>query len=323
MSEPSQAWDRFWSYDRLSSFGTGKGAGNYDEPIAAGWRDFFAALPAGARVLDIATGNGAIAVIAVESGKKLKVTGVDLADVKPAAFVSAKARELKRVRFLGRTPAEQLPFDDGRFDAVVSQYGIEYSEMKKSLPEAVRVLAPGGRLRFAVHAAEGSIAANTKAAITDGDFLLGDLDLVGRAARAFEAVLGVERGHQSGQLAEIAAQARYGQFRDGLKAVAERAPGAADQAMLTSVHQTLVAMFEQRQDIGFEVLLRQLDALRDEIAAHRERQRALLAAALSAKQVAALGRRLEKLGLAEVSQGEQRDGEALVGHVIEGRGDRG
>ena len=67
MAEPS-AWDRFWSYDRLSSFGTGPGAGNYGEHIAAGWRAFFAALPAGSKVLDLCTGNGAIAVMAVEAG---------------------------------------------------------------------------------------------------------------------------------------------------------------------------------------------------------------------------------------------------------------
>src|SRR5215211_8545541 len=93
------AWDLFWSYDRLSSFGTGTGAGNYDEHIAAGWRAFFAALPAGARVLDLCTGNGAIAVLAVEAGDRLKVTGADLAAVRPAAFVSRGKRQLEQVRF--------------------------------------------------------------------------------------------------------------------------------------------------------------------------------------------------------------------------------
>lgn len=319
MSEPSQAWDSFWSYDRLSSFGTGKGAGNYDEPIAAGWRDFFAALPAGARLLDIATGNGAIAVIAVESGKKLKVTGTDLAAINPAAFVGGKQAALKRVRFLGRVPAEELPFPDAGFDAVVSQYGIEYSDMQRSLKEAARVLAPGGRLRFGMHAAEGDLAADTKAAIADADFLLDELDLTGRAARAVEAVLGVERGHQSGPFAEVAAQGRYAEFRDGLKAVAERVPSAVDQAMLASVHQALVALFENRRELGLQAVFTRLADLREEIAAHRERQQALLASARSAKQLAAIAKRLEKLGLTAVTLGEQRDGARLIGHVLEAR----
>ena len=319
MSEPSQAWDLFWSYDRLSSFGTGKGTGNYAEPIAAGWRDFFAALPAGARVLDIATGNGAIAVIAVESGKKLKVTGTDLAAINPAAFVGGKQAVLKRVRFLGRVPAEELPFPDASFDAVVSQYGIEYSDMKRSLAEAVRVLAPGGRLRFGTHAAEGDLAADTKAAIADADFLLDELDLTGRAARAVEAVLSVERGHQSGPFAEVAAQGHYAEFRGGLQAVAERVPNAVDQPMLASVHQALVTLFEDRQELGLQAVFTKLAALREEIAAHRERQQALLAAALTAKQLAAIGKRLEKLGLSAIVFGEQRDGDRLIGHVVEAR----
>lgn len=313
------AWDRFWSYDRQASFGTGKGSGNYGGEIAAGWRDFFAALPRRARVLDIATGNGAIALLAVKAGRDLKVTGADLADVRPAAFVSSSKRDLKAIRFLGGTPAEKLPLADSSFDAVVSQYGIEYSDLKTSLAEAVRVLAPGGRLRFVIHAAEGSLAADTALAVADADFLLDELDLIGRAARCFEAVLGVERGRQSGQLAEIAAQARYGQFRDGLKALADRLPAARDQAMLASVHQTLTALFEQRQALGLESLLTRLDALDEEIAAHRSRQRALVAAALSTRQLAALARRLEKSGLEEVTTADQRDGAALIGHVLEAR----
>jgi SAM-dependent methyltransferase len=317
--DKNAAWDRFWSFDRLASFGTGKGAGNYGGEIAAGWRTFFAALPAGARVLDIATGNGAIALLAVEAGNKLQVTGADLAAVKPAAFVSKGKSALKKIRFLGRTPAEQLPLADASADAVTSQYGVEYSDLKKSVPEAVRVLAPGGRLRFAVHAAEGALAADTKAAIADADFLLDELDLTGRAARCLDAVLGVERGHRTGQLAEIGAQSRYAEFRDGLKAVAERAPAATDKDMLASVHQTLTTLFAQREGQNLQALFMQLDALREEIEAHRTRERALLAAALSAKQMKALAKTLTGLGLANVTLGEQRDGGALIGHVIEGQ----
>ena len=311
------AWDRFWSYDRLSSFGTGIGAGNYGAPIAAGWQGFFAALPAGARVLDLCTGNGAIAVLAVESGDRLKVTGADLAAVRPEAFVTKNKQQLKQVRFLGRTPAEQLPLEDASFDAVVSQYGIEYSDLEKSIPEAVRVLAPGGRLRLAIHAAEGTVAADTKRAIADADFLLDDLDLVGIAAACFQAILDVERGRAQGAAAQLAAQVRYSTFREGLQAVALRARGAADAAMLSSVHGSLTALFQQRLSHGEPTLAAKLTDLRAEIEAHRERQRALLAAALSAEQMAALAERLKSLGLSDVALGDQRDGSNLIGHVVE------
>jgi len=310
------AWDRFWSYDRLSSFGTGAGAGNYGEAIAAGWRAFFAALPKGARVLDLCTGNGAIAVMAIEAGDKLDVTGADLAAVKPAAFASTARKELRKIRFLARTPAERLPLGDACFDAVTSQYGIEYSDMGRALPEAVRVLAPGGRLRLAIHAAEGSVAADTRGAIADADFVIEGTDLFGAASGCFAAILDVERGRASGPFAQAVAQGKYAAFRDAMKALADRAPGAADAAMLAAVHRSLTDLFQQRQGQGEADLLAKVEELRAEVEAHRERQRALLAAAMSAAQMTALGKRLESLGLTGVTHGEQRNGEALIGHLI-------
>ena len=315
--EKRAAWDRFWSYDRLSSFGTGSGAGNYGEHIASGWREFFASLPAGARILDLCTGNGAIAVMAVEAGDDLQVTGADLAAVRPAAFVSGSRPSLGKIHFLANTPAEQLPLEDASFDAVVSQYGIEYSDMEQSVAEAVRVLAPGGKLRFAAHAAEGTVVMDTKRAIADADFLLDFIDLPGRAAACFQAILDVERRRASGPLAQTTAQTRYATFRDGLKAVAERLQGAADVDMLSSVHRSLTELFQQRQTHDEATLLAKVADLRTEVEAHRERERALLAAALFAEQIGALTERLEGLGLTEITRGEQRNGDDLIGHIIE------
>ena len=312
-----KAWDLFWSYDRLASFGTGQGAGNYGEAIASGWTAMFKALPAGSRVLDLCTGNGAIAVMAVEAGDGLVVTGADLASVEPAAFVSRDKAALRKIRFLSETPAEDLPLDDGSFDAVVSQYGIEYSDLERSLPEAVRVLAPGGRLRFACHAAEGSVAAETRRAVKDADFLLDQIDLTGRAAECFRAIMGVERGRAAGPFEQTAAQMKYGTFRDGLKAVAERARDAADSAMLVSVHHSLTDLFQQRQSLSDNEVNARIQGLRDEVDAHRERQRALLGAALSAEEMQELAEQLGDAGLRKIALGEQRDGGDLIAHVIE------
>ena len=43
-------------------------------------------------------------------------------------------------------PAEQLPFEDNTFDAYLVSFGVRnFSDLKKSLQEAKRVLKPGGR----------------------------------------------------------------------------------------------------------------------------------------------------------------------------------
>jgi SAM-dependent methyltransferase len=312
-----KAWDLFWSYDRLASFGTGQGAGNYGEAIAAGWRDFFTDLPSGSRVMDLATGNGAIAVMAVEAGDNLEVTGADLASVRPAAFVSKGKDALAKIRFLSDTPAEELLLEDGSFDAVVSQYGIEYSDLERSVPEAVRILAPGGRLRFACHAAEGSVAADTKRAIKDADFLLDEVDLTGHAATCIPAIVDVERGRAKGAFAQVEAQEKYRKFREALRLVAERARSAADADMLVSVHRTLTDLFQQRQSHSESEIGSKIAALRLEVEAHRERERALLGAALSADEMGEMAERLYALGLRQVRQSEQRNGSALIGHIIE------
>ena len=210
-----------------------------------------------------------------------------------------------------------MPLEDGSFGAVVSQYGIEYSDMDQSLAEAVRVLAPGGRLRFALHAAEGSVAADTRRAIADADFVLDDCDPFGRASECFQAVLGVELGGASGPLAQTVAQARYAAFRDALKGLADRTATAADAAMLVSVHGSLTDLFEQRRSLDKAAVDARLAELRAEVEAHRERERALLAAALSSEQVAALADRLASLGLVENRISEQRNGSSLIGHILE------
>lgn len=47
--------------------------------------------------------------------------------------------------------AESLPFPDGSFDAVASQFGLMFfNDPHKALAEALRVLAPSGRLAIAV-----------------------------------------------------------------------------------------------------------------------------------------------------------------------------
>jgi ubiquinone/menaquinone biosynthesis C-methylase UbiE len=136
MSEPKSIWDQYWQADRLASC-LNLDTPNYSADMRAAWGAFFAPLPDGARVLDICTGNGAIAAIAVETGwaegKTLEVHGVDGAEIEPSRFVTTASETLKAISFHGRTAAEKLPFADGMFDAVVSNYGIEYTARKQSL----------------------------------------------------------------------------------------------------------------------------------------------------------------------------------------------
>ena len=141
------------------------------------WSGFFAQFPAGKRVLDIATGNGVLLVwgarAARAAGRELTLTGIDLADIDPARFLPEHRVDLAAARFIGNTAAESLPFADGSFDVVVSQYGLEYADLELALSEAARVLASGGQLHWLAHGSDSIVVAQGRARLMDIDLLLG------------------------------------------------------------------------------------------------------------------------------------------------------
>ena len=104
----------------------------------------FADLARTNRFLDVACGTGVLARAAANACDE--VTGLDL-----NTEMLAVAREKDdRVRW-EQGNAEALPYDDGSFDVVASQFGLMFFDDKaKAIAEQYRVLKPGGRLISAV-----------------------------------------------------------------------------------------------------------------------------------------------------------------------------
>ena len=307
-------WDRYWRYDRIASCFDGAGAGNYDDNVAAGWRGFFGGLGEGARIIDLATGNGAAALIAAQARKGFAITAVDQADIDPPAYVSRHAGDYAAIRFLGRTGVEALPFPDASFDAAVSQYGIEYADLARALPELVRVLAPGGRVRLVVHAAEGVVAADARKVIADADFLLDGIDLAGCAARCFTAVLAVERAPAAGDTA--VADRAFANFQSALERAARYVPEAHDKVMVRNTGAVLLDSFSRRAAFDLDQLLAKVEEARSEIRAHRGRLVALLDSALDRGGAEALAARLGALGATEATAAPLAGAHGLIGHVV-------
>jgi SAM-dependent methyltransferase len=315
------AWDRYWHADRIASCMDGAGQTNYDARIAPGWASFFAALPAGSRILDLCTGNGAIAAIAAEtgraSGKNFAITGVDLADIDPLKFVSHYGDAVRAVHFVGNVACEALPFADASFDAVTSQYGIEYSDLGRSLGEAVRLLAPGGRLRFGMHAAEGTVVANTHRGIADADFLLDEVRLCDAAARCIEAVTAVERALVKDEGKRRGADQSFAEFKTALARTEEYLARATDKEMIQNSGAVLLHTFKNRGGAELPVLLAKVEEVRLEIDAHRQRQIALVEAAVSSARMKEIAGQLGELGMTDAACTDQRAGVELLGYVIE------
>lgn len=102
----------------------------------------------GRRILDVACGTGAVARVAADRvGEGGRVVGVD---------VNRAMLRVARVRLPGLEWREgsvlALPFDDGDFDVVFCQLGLQFfPDRPTALREMRRVLAPGGRFGASVY----------------------------------------------------------------------------------------------------------------------------------------------------------------------------
>jgi SAM-dependent methyltransferase len=131
-------------------------ATNYDEAVVPAlmseWAPRVAAAASirpGDRVLDVACGTGVLSRVVAEAvGPAGSVTGLD---VDPGMLTIA-ARAAPGIAW-HRGVAEDLPFADATFDAVVSQFGLMFFQDRSgALREMWRVLRPGGRMAVAVWA---------------------------------------------------------------------------------------------------------------------------------------------------------------------------
>jgi SAM-dependent methyltransferase len=95
------------------------------------------------RVLDVGTGEGQLARLAVRDGATL-VVGVD-----PTIAQLAVARDRAGGARYARANADALPFPDASFDAVVVCLVFEHiPDHSPAIREIARVLEPGGRFLF-------------------------------------------------------------------------------------------------------------------------------------------------------------------------------
>ena len=174
----------------------------------------------GLRVLDVACGTGVVAREALTRvGGGGHVVGID-----PNAGMLAVALDRAPEIDWKKGVAEELPFPDSSFDAVVSQFGLMFfADRVKGLREMLRVLRPGGHLAVAVwdaleanpaFAAEDALlareAGDEAAEALRAPFALGDPDRL--------AALLAQAGISSPEIATHAGTARFPSIRTMVEA---------------------------------------------------------------------------------------------------------
>lgn len=191
-------WTLYWQSNVADSCIPAKSRDDA-EPIRVAWRDFANALPHKAVILDLATGNGVVPRTLLDTREDLKVVAVDKARIDPRHFLSDPG-VLEYVEFRADIDICALPFDARRFDAVASQFGIEYAPADEAITEAVRVAKPGAHLQFIMHHADSEIVAPVKDKRREMADLLADDGVLETLAAVLDGRCDMERLEQVGRV---------------------------------------------------------------------------------------------------------------------------
>ncbi len=101
-----------------------------------------------AKVLDIATGTGDLAIMLSSKDPKVKIIGADISEkmLEIGRQKIQKAKLEAQIEFV-KADSEALPFQDEQFDGVMVAFGVRnYEDLLQGLTEMKRVLKPGGKM---------------------------------------------------------------------------------------------------------------------------------------------------------------------------------
>lgn len=315
-SKRESVWTRHWDTGVTHSCGRSY-ATRYGGALADFWRPVFGRCSSSDRVLDIATGNGALPrlAVALHPDRHYCVDAVDIASIRPDWLADLPLTQRSRIQLHAGVSSERLPFEAGCFDLVVSQYGIEYSEMALSLPEVQRVLSAAGRLAFLAHHHASRPVTLAAIEIAHLDWLLGESGLLAAAEPMFSLIAQASTAASRERLANDpraeAARERFNAAQDAL-----RARGSGDGAdVLFEAQDAIAAMLELAARAGAALAHERFTQVWSALDDARWRLLELRAAALTPQALQALAAQLATR--CEVTVGEVSDQGFLMGWSIQ------
>ncbi|MBJ7328777.1 MAG: class I SAM-dependent methyltransferase [Solirubrobacteraceae bacterium] len=204
----------------------------------------------GNEVLDVAAGTGNAAIPAARAGGRVIAT-----DLTPELFVAGRRRAEQAGVDLEwiAADAEDLPFEDERFDVVLSAIGVQFAPRHEVVAaELVRVCRPGGTIALGNWAADGFIGRfwsimgpflPTPPAFASPPPGWGRIDHVEELFAEHPVELAFERG--SVRFADTSAEAWLDTFVDRYGPVLQARNKLSESGRWTELRDALLAMCEE------------------------------------------------------------------------------
>ncbi len=281
-------WDTYWHGTGGADAFTAGGASH--PALQQFWSEFFERWGlryAAANYVDVATGNGAVletALRVLDGGK----TTVSCVDVAPAAIENVTER------FPGVNgivaDAAAMPVDDGAYDIVTSQFGVEYAGAE-AVFEAARLVAPGGCLALLMHIESGIVhkeCTDSLAAIErlrDSNFIALATELF---RHGFAAVRGADRAPYDDAGRELAPA--VAELEKTLDEYGDDVGGGT----LARLYDDVARIHSRMPNYEPDEVLGWLDRMNKEVDAFSERMSSMLAATIGAEHFEAICARLKQ-----------------------------
>jgi len=272
-----QHWDAFWQA-REKAIGQ-EDAGARDRAPALYWESFFHEAferNPKSRLIDVACGNGAVTAIAMAAAQD---TGANV-DIHCLDYSMAAVDELrKRFPEVGGVAcdARTIPYQDGEFDIVVSQFGIEYAG-GEAFAEAARLVAADGTLAALVHLADGAInrecAGNLAVAAA-----LREARLMSLAREAFSAGFDLIAGRITDPEFQEADKRLAPAIEVAKQILKDQGPLAAG-GLLASLYRDIGHMYTRMQNYAPNEVFAWIDGMSDELVSYEGRMASMTRCAL-------------------------------------------
>lgn len=164
--------------------GSAGSVGAYVLEVRAAWVEFLSTLPKTARILDVGTRDGVVALIASETasalGRNWEIHATGPVQIDSSRQMPDGPDRLAGVTFHAGVAAERLPFEAESFDALCGHYALEDTDIVAALAEIHRVMKPGSDAQFILHHSDSVTIQSARWAQQEADLVLKETKLYRR-----------------------------------------------------------------------------------------------------------------------------------------------